>query len=264
MLGFIIPFRPKSSSNDWVYHSALLKRTVKSILNQVDKNFLIVVVYSDMPVEPETNANLHYVRFPYPVYTKDDLEKESVNNVNAMDQGRRTLFGCRFCRDAGCKYLMSVDADDLIAKGLAGYVNSQLVSGKPGWYVDKGYVYIEGSSFVYRFRKNMNYFNGSTHIVRADLVPDPDFSSKNLMDFNFFAAHGWLKERIVELYQEQIDPLPFYAIVYSMNNVSWTNQAMLFQKKGFLKIIKLMLQGQLVTKPLKNNFNLYAVIGKGG
>jgi hypothetical protein len=268
MLGFIIPFRQKSTSKNWPYHSALLKRTLISACAQTNDEFKVFVVFTDMPECEFAHPKITYVHYPYPFLNFNKIVIEEINkkqneNItyieNAMDQGRRTLYGARFAIEAGCTYIMSLDADDLVSNKLAYFV-SKNSKGKPaGWYIDKGYVYVEGRSYVHRQPSGMSDINGSTNIVRKDLVPAPNFESHRISDFNFFAAHSWLKFRIFDLFKESLAKLPFYALIYVRNEVSWTFLSSNLEGNLFKKVIKLFWFGEPIKKSLKQEFNLYTI-----
>lgn len=265
MIAFIIPFRSKNSSGNWAYHSALINRTIRSLCNQEDKNFKVIVVYTDFPENKIVNEHVTYLEFPFPFLKAKEIEDfdsyvkkyyEEAYAQNEMDQARRTIFGCKYAIENGCKYIMSVDADDLVSDKLVGFVNRNLTSNAPGWYVNKGYVYLEGKKYIYRYPKNLNQFCASTYIIRADLVTIPDLASKNLIDYNFFSSHAWLKDRLRDYKHAVVEPLPFRGVVYILNSASWTNYGSKFKGAGIKKWAKFILFAKLITTRLRNEFAL--------
>jgi hypothetical protein len=190
MMTFVVPFRSKASSNNWNYHSALLYRTIVSLLNQTDRNFKVIVVYTDYPERVIESENLIWLHFPFPFLTVRDItdyetyakayfSKEKFAEY-AMDQARKSIYGSQLAKELGSKYIMSVDADDLVSNKIAKFVNTYGDIENPGWFVNKGYVHLDGKNYVYRYPKNLNQFCGSTYIDRTDLVSIPDFDSQNL------------------------------------------------------------------------------------
>lgn len=269
MIAFVVPFRSKSSSGNWPYHCALLNRTIASITNQLDKEFKAIVVYTDYPENAIENKNVTWLHFPYPFLTTSEIDdyesyakqyfaKEKFAEY-AMDQARKSIYGSKYAKEAGCKYIMSVDADDLVSNEISGFVNSHDNKTNAGWFVNKGYVYLEGRNYVYRYPKNLNQFCGSTYIVRTDLVSVPDFESKNLLDYNFFSSHAWLKDRLKDYKNAVLHPLPFYAITYVLNTASWMDYGNKFQKKGIKKLAKLILYGQFIKSRLRSKFDIYKI-----
>lgn len=264
MMSFVIPFRSKSSSANWPYHSALLYRTIKSVLNQSDNKFKVIVVYTDYPERVIEHENLTWLHFPFPFltireindyesYAKQYFAKEKYAEY-AMDQARKSIYGSKLAKEMGCKYIMSVDADDLVSNKIAQFVNKFESKENPGWFVNKGYVHLDGKNYVYRYPKNLNQFCGSTYIVRSDLVSIPDFRSRNLLEYNFFSSHAWLKNRLRDYKNAILKPLPFYAIIYILNTGSWMDYGKGFEGARFKKWAKLFLYGQFIEKRLRREF----------
>lgn len=266
MIAFVIPFRSKATSDNWPLHSSLLLRTLNSLLNQTDKNFLVILVYTDLPDFRLDHENLVWLQFPYDFLKVKDIDdyesyakpyfSTEIFAEYGMDQARKSTYGCKLAKEMGSEYIMSVDADDLVSNKMAKFVNLNSSSSNPGWYVNKGYVFVEGTKYIYRYPKNLNSFCGSTYIVRADLVSIPDFKSRNLLDYNFFSGHVWLKERLKQYHNAVLLPFPLYAIIYILNSVSWGGTFFIYSKKGILKWVKIILYGQLLSKKIKNEFHL--------
>lgn len=268
MIGFVVPFRSKDSSSNWNLHVNLLYRTVKSICNQTDLRFFAFVVYTDMPERKVEHENVTYIRYPFPYLKAEEiLDYESYGKLyytpndaqNAMDQGRKILYGCAQAKLQGCDYIMSVDADDLVSSRISEYVNKSLSSKAPGWYISKGYVLLEDKKLLYRQPGKMNEINGSTHIIYKDLIPSPDFASRKLMDFNFFSAHGWLRYRLLQYENINLFPLPFYAVLYSMNSGSWMYGRQKFENTGIRKIIKYVVRGCFSKRKIVHEFGYYRI-----
>jgi hypothetical protein len=271
MLGFIIPFRAKSTSNKWEYHCSLLERTLKSVCNQKTSNFKVVLVYSDLPDFAFRHENLIFLHFPFQRLTVDEISDfssyaskhyDAINAANVMDQGKKTLWGVKMAIESGCNYIMSVDADDLISSRIAGYVNINSLTNEAGWVINKGYVIFEGVPFLVKQPYKMNELNGSTHIVRSNIIPIPDFSSTNLWDYNFFAAHGWLNSRIKDEFNEKLRFLPFYGVLYSINPGSWTWQKHHSSVRGLRKFVKYFFLGRILTGKIRREFSYYPLVEK--
>lgn len=266
MISFVVPFRSKASSNNWPYHSSLLLRTLHSIINQVDKNFKVIVIYTDYPENKIEHPNLIWLKYPFSFLTTNDItDYESYAKQYftqpkfaefAMDQARRSIYGSKLALELGSSHVMSVDADDLVSNKIAWFVNQQENKVKPGWFVNKGYVYLDGKNYIYRYPKNMNHFCGSTHIVRADIISIPNFESRNLLEYNFFSSHAWLLTRLAQYQNIKLEPLSFSAIIYILNNVSWMGYGKSFEGGPVKKLAKLLLYGQLLGNNLKNEFGL--------
>lgn len=269
MLAFVIPFRSKATSDNWTYHSALINRTIKSLSNQLNSDFKVIVVYTDYPenmVDSEFVVWLHYPFSFLRVHEITDYESHAKKYVKtdrdiefSMDKGRKSMFGSRYARDLGCNYIMSVDADDLVSNKISEFVADNKGTNCPGWYVDKGYVYIENKNLLFRYPKKFYNFCGSSYIVRADLIPIPEFENKNLLDYCFFEGHAWLIIFLRDYKNEILQPLPFYAAAYVLNSVSWMNSGKSFLNKGLRKWAKIFFYGQLKNARIKKEFTLFKI-----
>jgi hypothetical protein len=264
-IAVIIPLRPASSSKDWNIESAILKRTVQSVINQKYENVKAYVIYTDMPLDPLIHSKVEYVQIPYPfqdldqIHHRDELMKLFKSEklvVARWDKGKKISYGSKLAKEAGCDYIMSLDSDDLISNKLFAYCVSEASKKKcSGWYAEKGYVYQYGSNFLIRVPKLMRFINGSTHILKSEFVQIPDFISTKWEDYNLFTDHGWTKQRIKETYNEVIEPIPFPVVTYVAHNsnISKISTEFGFQLK---KIAKRIIRGVWLSKKLRAEFNL--------
>jgi hypothetical protein len=263
MLGFIVPIREKSKSQDWNKSNELLKNTLQSLCNQEDPSFMVFVVYTDMPYFLK-NEKVFYIKYPYSfVPAKEITDYETVVKVQftdtmgqgIFDKGKRVLWGCQAAIRQGCQYVMSVDSDDLVSNKLSGFV-AQNSSEKYGWFVNKGYIWNITFPWLIKVPVNMNHLNGSTNIANINLLPEINFDTKNLSDVSFFISHGYLKDKIFLQFKETLKPLPFYTIIYLIHDVNWSGYNAI-QKKDFLKtLIKYIVRGKWLSKSIRNEFSI--------
>lgn len=268
MVGFVIPFKSKDKSKNWVQDCAFLVRTLQSVLNQSDKNFRCYVVYSDLPLHLIEDDKIEWVHFPYPFLASHQIEDEERCAVryglgkylpSFYDQGKKILFGASRAKKGGCHYIMSLDADDLISNRLVSFVHEQQSSNECGWYINKGLMYAEGSSFLLKVPKDMNYVCASVNIIRSDLIPDPDFSSTRYQDFQFYSSHAYMVEGLQQLYHVDIKPVPFYAILYVIHQSNFFNHSNQLTKFSLKNIAKRLLRGRHLSAAIKKEFGLYPI-----
>ncbi|MDQ6608472.1 MAG: hypothetical protein M3Y85_01470, partial [Bacteroidota bacterium] len=154
MLGFVIALKSKAKSKNWIIDSKLVNRTISSLLNQKHPAYHIYVAYTDLPDNPIENKKVSWISFPYPFLNMEDIEDREVfltrytlgNYLPGFyDQGKKSLYASSFAKKDGCKYIMSVDYDDLLSNKVSAFVNTADSQTNPGWYMDKGYVYREGT-----------------------------------------------------------------------------------------------------------------------
>ena len=264
MLGFIIPFKAKVKSKNWEVDCHFLANTLNSICNQLDNNYLVYVVYTDLPVNLTKNEKIIFIYFPYSFIDNEELKRvelktdpnsEFVIDERMFDQGKRILFGCKKARKDGCNFFMSVDADDLISNRISSFI-SQNSKEKIGWFVNQGYLLKNGTPLLIKINKNMDYLNCSTHIIHESLIPEVNFNSNKIEDFSFFSSHGYLRERIRIIKNETLKPLPFKALIYFIHDSNWSGFGTSMKKKWFKTFGKYVIFGKFLNASIKREFGI--------
>lgn len=263
-LGFVIPLKPRKESSDWDNDMQLLNNTIRSILNQSVNNYKVFVVYSDEPTIQLKHDNLSYIKAPFPFWEFDQVSLANPGKFPSnsrrlaerrFDKGRKILWGCKFAVEQGCTYLMSVDSDDLVSNKLVAYLEEKSNDNVAGWYVPKGYVFNTQTGKMNR-QHSFHHLNGSTHIVRSNLIPIPDFTSGNWNDYSWFVAHGWMCGRIKRLYNVELEPVSFPAIVYIAHQTNISPVFSLVNKKSFKNYLKRFFLGVALSNSIKEEFSI--------
>lgn len=269
MIGFVIPFKSRLRSKNWALDCALLSRTLHSLLNQTSKSFRCYVVYSDLPDAPVQHHKLVWIPFPFPFLESSQIEDEELFLTryglgkflpNFFDQGKRILYGTSFARKEGCTYIMSVDADDLLSNKVAAFVENNGSPRACGWYVNKGYMYAENSSFLLKVPEHMNYVCASVNIIRTDLVPEPDFGKKTYNDFQFFSSHAYLADGIKDYYNKELQPVPFYGTTYVLHQGNFFTDSRQITKINFRNILKRVIRGKYLGRQARKEFGIYNLV----
>lgn len=266
LFSFLIPLRPKSESLNWKEDSALLRRTVGSLLRQTYPHFRVYVLYSDAPEGQPDDPRVEYVPFPYDFQTWDQLPnradlllrfKSEKKAERRWDKGRKLTYGAQLAKEAACDYIMALDSDDLLSKHFLMYLTSVSAGSTcAGWYMEKGYLYKEGSGYLLKVPRGMTALNGSTHVLRSDLVKVPEFTSLDWLDYSLFTDHGWVQERMQEYYHAKLEVVPTAMLVYVVHD---SNMSQVKQKEyGFhLKaLLKRLLRSKPLNRRLRDEFNL--------
>jgi hypothetical protein len=265
-VGFVIPMKPKHKSNDWDSDCAVLEKTLESILNQTSPHYRVYVVYHDLPLFLKEDLRITYVPLPFAFSEFEQIPhseyllkrfKTEKMAVRRWDKGRKVTYGSSLAVADQCSYIMSLDADDRVSKYLVRHIEDHSDHcKKPGWMIDKGYVYKEGTSYLIRVPEKLYMINGSSAIIKADLIRIPDFSSTSYLDYNFFTDHGWVYERLKDEMGVTLEFLQFPAIAYIVhsNNVSHVDDFM--YGFSFRKLMKRILRGVRLTPQLQDEFTL--------
>jgi hypothetical protein len=266
MLGFVVPVKPKFNSKNWIKDNQLLTRTLKSVCNQRDVNFKVYVIFHDKPDINFIHPNIHYLSFPYK-YTScehiEDLEDYALKYYERqyaeymIDKGKKITYACKVAIEDGCKFIMAVDSDDLVSHQLAEFVNAASDK-EPGWVIEKGYIYLEGSRFLIK-SDFLQGINGSTHIINSNLVPIPNFGEDRLLNFNFFEAHGYVRQRVVELYNVHLKVLPFKGTIYVVHKNNTSGVSSLVNKYQIKTYLKYLMKGRYLCDSIRKQFLLYDI-----
>ena len=220
------------------------------------------MVHHDLPENVYKHPNLRYIQFPYEFCKLDQLTEKTeyqlndpIMTVNGFDQGKKTMYGASEAIKDGCTFIMSVDADDLISNKIAEFVTDIKNTHSDGWYVNKGYVYVTNKSFLLRKPSKMNTINASTNIIASRHIPQLDFASTKADMFSFFAAHGYLYQRLGEK-GINIKALPFYGVIYVAHSSNWTNISQSLTKFSLRNLLLRILRSQPKNASIKKEFSL--------
>lgn len=265
-MGFVIPMKPIHKSNDWESDCSVLSKTLESILNQTSPYYRVYVVYHDLPLFLKEDARIVYVQSPFAFSEFDQVPhgeyllkrfKTEKMTVRRWDKGRKVTYGSSLAVADQCSYIMSLDADDRVSKYLVAHIEKTSEEGKkPRWVINKGYVFKEGTKYLIRVPEKLYMINGSSAIIRSDLIRIPDFNSTSYQDYNFFTDHGWVYERMKDETGHALEFLSFPAVTYIVhsNNVSHVDDYMYgFSVK---KLIKRLLRRVRLTLQLQEEFSI--------
>ncbi|OZV67632.1 hypothetical protein [Winogradskyella aurantia] len=209
MLTFIIPVKSQQVSSDWPKFCQLFERTLGSVFNQTDKNYKVVAVCHEIPEIRFKHENLFFVQADFePPIPRDSESQESLNKRRELDKGKKIELGVEYAqRQFNTDYVMTVDSDDYISKGISAYVNENN-GNLPGWYIKNGYIHFEGKNFLFKTYK-FSYLCGSSVIVKPELIKY----------FIGVDSKLYFDHRLKVLGQNiSLSELPFSGGIYSMAN----------------------------------------------
>lgn len=263
----IIPFRPKSESVNWENESALLQKTIRSVLQQTYSGVNVFVIYNDEPVNQLVDDRVQYNQFPYGHQSYDEMEnredllekfKSEKMVVRRWDKARKLSYGSKLAKEQGYHYIMALDADDLLSKHFFASLIAESNNGQcPGWYMHKGFIYKPGTGYLMLVPKLMRFLNGSTHVLRSDLVTIPDFTSTNWLDYSLFTDHGWIKDRLKQYLNVDLLPIRQPMLVYVVHGSNISKVHAKEYGLSIKNIIKRILRGRLLTNKRREEFNIH-------
>lgn len=264
LLTFIIPIKSSQLSSNWEKTSKLLERTLKSVCNQTSNNFKVVIACHEKPKISFQRPNIEYLQVNFPPPNIEGLDSESSRKLKETDKANKILHAFEKAKTYNPSHVMVVDADDFIVNSIVSFVESQ-DSNEPGWYINKGYFYKEGSKFIFLSKNRFGTKCGTCVIIRTDLFEQLVVKSP----FKHF------KHEFPKLINgEKLKFLPFAGAIYSIangeNHYMNLNQTVSLikkskfgnrQKMGWLKKLTNLLEKyneyniRIVTKGFRKKFN---------
>jgi hypothetical protein len=137
MLVFITSMRHPHNAYNYRKLELLLDMSLRSVCSQTDPDFRVVVVCNARPNVEFTDPRItyHVVDFPAPCAAGVPV---SEIHAGMRDKGTRFLSGVLLARKLGARHVAFFDADDLVSRRVARFVNAR--PDAAGWYTDSGYV----------------------------------------------------------------------------------------------------------------------------
>ncbi|NET01815.1 MAG: glycosyltransferase family 2 protein [Sphaerospermopsis sp. SIO1G1] len=211
MIVFIIPLKSQKVSKSWQHVGQLLERCIKSILSQDNFNSHVVVVYHEKPDIQFFSPNIHYIQVDFPIPGLDIHKKRE-------DKSKKIIVGLKYASTLNPDHVMIADGDDCLNQKITSFVNNNPNSN--GWFINKGYVYQEGSPFIYYRHSNFHHWCGTCNILKTHLWPlpeqDEDYPQK-LIEYYSGSNHKNI-EVVMRNQGTEIIPLPMLGAVYIIGN----------------------------------------------
>lgn len=250
MIYFLIPLRSKKTSNNWEVVENLFNNTLRSVFNQIDDNFRVIVACHEKPKLDQTyDERLEFLTadFPSPTQTSQHITDKYYKKRMLIHRAQQH----------GASYVMFVDADDYISNRLAGWVNSR--NHPTGWFFKTGYEYnaIEDSIRVAPNFINICGTSAILNISNLDGFVNKEFTNYVRKDeYLFDFGHNEWISILNDRKQPQLDAIPFRAAIYVLNTGENMN-FVLGQRIGrFRQLYRRFIPGFKPGKKLREEFAL--------
>jgi hypothetical protein len=207
MLVFVIPLRNPEIAQDWNRCNALCQQTVRSALAQTHSDVRVIVSCKDFTPDV-CDDRLIVLRHPYetPARTWDDQHNDKYRKIgHGLVEARRY---------APC-YVMKLDADDLVDRRLSSIAHG--IGHKPGYYIDNGYVWAEGSRFV-RSVDNFHLACGSTNIIWCEKDELPSSVHEDMFAYPLMRMGHNITVREYEKRGTPLMPIRSPGAIYRISN----------------------------------------------
>lgn len=252
---FIIPVKSAVISASWVKFSKLFERCIRSVCQQTDQDFQVVVVCNEKPISDFDHPNIHYVFVDFQPPTPEATDAfKGLHSPKEADKSKKILAGLEYARQFNSTHVMVVDADDCISNNIVAFVKKH--PDIDGWYSKMGYVYREGSKFIFKKLDKFSSLCGTSVIVKPQFIKGIITPDMHFLHPVRTLSNGY-----------RIKPLPFPAAVYTINgeNYFMTENAVKHFKGDTLQnlsnLVKRVVRYRLwfLTNQIKNQFGLYQI-----
>lgn len=231
MLLFLVPLKSSKASNSWETICQLLERTLKSLCAQTSSDFRVLVVCHEQPHIDFQHHAIEFLIVDFPAPNRINYEDEYPMRETRRDQQRKLLTGILHSQQQPPSHIMLMDADDLVSSSLAAFVSQRKT--ESGWYVNKGFEYVEGSRRLFPITERFYGKCGSSHIIRSDILAKVAKTTSVEAVSPRFLHHQRVRS-IVEQQGFSLAPLPFSGAIYVTNHGdnTWASQSMLLKRYG--------------------------------
>ena len=174
LLTFVVPLRAPAASKNWERVLERLAETVRSIDSACKETpglgaVLVVNREAELPPLPSCFEVIR-VDLPPPgvsIFKGESADHERRDAVN-WDKGLKVLTGMRHAQALSSRFVMSVDADDLVSRFIAKLPKESPESN--GWLIDEGWLLPVGGKWGMTVDDFHNWC-GTYAIVRTNLLP---------------------------------------------------------------------------------------------
>jgi FkbM family methyltransferase len=212
-------------STDWVRTQEVLGHTLRSLLNQSDPRFTVVICGHERPCLPEIDD-------PRVLFVESDRPPPKNSSGFRGDKMRKRRIAGSILRARGGGYFFPLDADDLVHRDVVAHVRAG--DNRKGYLIEKGYVLDYGNRVLApipgAWSVSFDRSCGSSAVIwfTADELPIDGENDPELY-FNLFQSHAYWP-LVAEEFGRRLDPLPFAGGVYVVNHAQ--NLSFRLQRKG--------------------------------
>lgn len=171
MFAFVTSLPHPANCSSYRDRSSMLRDTVASMLRQSEPCVRAVVVANEEPdcVMP-SDPRLEIVVVDFEP-AGSPIGKPTATWAIYEDKGAKLAVGTAAAVRAGACHVMYADSDDYVHRDLAAFASRE--PDASGWFFDSGYFHVHGSRTVTLVEHDFHQRNGTSHILRSDLLGVP-------------------------------------------------------------------------------------------
>ena len=162
---FLIPLASPKVRANWSTACFYLRQTLRSVQNSASQNYRVVVASNEQPeLEMSFDSNIHSLSL------KDSFPVHPDHRVaHRLDKLAKIDAAWRFAKSNWQpRYVMKLDADDLISSKLVGWLNN--FGREAGYLIKHGWRWHSGSRYLIEHTEYFDRTCGSCVIIRSDLA----------------------------------------------------------------------------------------------
>jgi glycosyltransferase involved in cell wall biosynthesis len=210
---FGISLASKQVVNDWAHTQLMLQRTLRSVLNQTDPRFRVIICGHERPKLAELDDR----RVTFIV--SDAKRPENSSQFRGDKMWKRRLIGAKLRRMGG-GYFFPLDADDLVHKNVVEHVLAD--DNRRGYSIAQGYV----EDFLHQrlapvpgaWSAPFHHVCGSSAVLYFEPEDLPvGGRTEDGLYFNLFTSHAYWPI-VAEESGKPLDTVPFPGGVYVVNH----------------------------------------------
>ncbi len=230
MLAFITSVRNPHNSTDYGRVELLLRRTLRSVCAQTDRDFRVIVV-TNRPPSFTVPEKVEVIRVDFPAPDSHEGSQISVEAIR-RDKGTKLAVGVLAARRLDATHVMQFDADDFLSRDIAAFVNSH--AGEQGWYFSKGYVFYARRGLI-KGVANFHENCGTSFVLREDLYGRADLELDATQDAIYAAFGSDVVTDVLGSHPKtlahfaargiELAPLPFHGATYALETgENWSGE----------------------------------------
>ena len=162
---FLIPFASRKVRTNWPTVCKYLQQTIRSIRNSASKNYRVVVAGNEEPqLEKGCDGKVHFLtvnnQFPSHLGARAAHRSDKLAKISAAWTHAKSMWQP--------KYVMKLDADDLISSRLVGWLDDN--GTETGYLIRNGWVWHSGARYFVQRTEYLDRVCGSCLIIRTDVA----------------------------------------------------------------------------------------------
>ncbi|MCM3033900.1 glycosyltransferase family A protein [Niallia sp. MER 6] len=232
MIFFAIPLRSKQTTNNWDKIQKIFNITLRSIYEQLDPNFKVLVACHEIPnLDIDTDDRLEFIQVDFP--TPNNWVEQ------VYDKAHKKRYLAKRIRELGGGHVMFVDADDIVSNKISQFVNEN--SEEAGWIINYGYSFDVSSKKV-QMVPQFYRLCGTCAIMHLDKEDLPDTVTyehvEQEREFIFDYSHSEWQIQFENKKKKKLKSLPFFGAIYITNtgeNISTDHEGT--KRKLFKKLL---------------------------